>query len=421
MKTRLRTLSVALAMALSSPVAFAVETPGIDFHGYLRSGVGVSQDGGLEEWQKNKIGRLGNESDTYGEIELGSEVYKKNDVSFYLDTMVSMVSDGSNDSETTLGDDAQFGLRQLNLQIKGLIPGDPNAVIWGGKRYYQRHDLHIIDTKYWNISGAGAGVENLSFGPGAISVAWIRGDGNDVDYRVDNTNDLNINYLDLRYAGWKPWTGAWTEFGIDYAMPNPTNKQKEYGGLYDAENGVMLTGEISQDMLGGYNKMVLQYATKGLAQNMVSQGGGWYDVWNNTRDATGYRVINTGLIPITDKFSLNHVLTWGSASDLSDAIDKSNLISLVGRAQYQFTQYVRGIGEAGAFYQKDDHKDGSHYKQGGEKYTLALGLADGPEFMSRPELRVYASYLNDSEQGNSFKDGTASNTWNFGVQVEAWW
>jgi maltoporin len=111
---------------------------------------------------KNKIGRLGNESDTYGELELGSEVYKKDDVSFYLDSMVSMVSDGSNDNETTLNDDAQFGLRQLNLQIKGLIPGDPNAVIWGGKRYYQRHDLHIIDTKYWNISGSGAGIENYT-------------------------------------------------------------------------------------------------------------------------------------------------------------------------------------------------------------------------------------------------------------------
>ncbi|MGX2008303.1 carbohydrate porin, partial [Enterobacter asburiae] len=107
----------------------------IDFHGYMRAGVGVSGDGSLAEWQKNKIGRLGNESDTYGELELGSEVYKKDDVSFYLDSMVSMVSDGSNDNETTLNDDAQFGLRQLNLQIKGLIPGDPNAVIWGGKRY----------------------------------------------------------------------------------------------------------------------------------------------------------------------------------------------------------------------------------------------------------------------------------------------
>jgi maltoporin len=34
----------------------------------------------------------------------------------------------------------------------------------------------------------------------------------------------------------------------------------------------------------------LQYANKGLAQNMVSQGGGWYDMWNYVNDATGYRV-----------------------------------------------------------------------------------------------------------------------------------
>lgn len=163
MKTTLRTLSAALAAALISPSVFAASAtlPGIDFHGYMRAGVGVSGDGSQAEWQKNKIGRLGNESDTYGELELGSEVYKKNDVSFYLDSMVSMVSDGSNDNETTLNDDAQFGLRQLNLQIKGLVPGDPNAVIWGGKRYYQRHDLHIIDTKYWNISGSGAGIKTI--------------------------------------------------------------------------------------------------------------------------------------------------------------------------------------------------------------------------------------------------------------------
>ncbi|HBH65101.1 maltoporin [Erwinia persicina] len=419
MNTRLTATAVALAATLTSPAFAAIDN--IDFHGYLRGGVGVSRDGGMEEWQKNKIGRLGNEADTYGEIELGSEVYKKDDVSFYVDSMVSMFSDGSNDNETTLGDDAQFGLRQLNLQIKGLIPGDKNAVIWGGKRYYQRHDLHIIDTKYWNISGSGAGIENYTLGPGAVSVAWIRGDANDVDYRADGDNDVNINYLDVRYAGLKPWSGAWTEFGIDYAMPNPTNKQKEYGELYDAENGVMLTGEISQDMWGGYQKLVLQYANKGLAQNMISQGGGWYDMYNDTRDATGYRIINTGLLPITDRLSLNQVITWGAADHVTAFTDKSTLLSLVGRAQYQFTDYVRGIGEAGTFMQKDQNKDGSDYKQAGQKYTLALGLAAGPEFMSRPELRIFTSYLNDSEQGNSFQDGTASNTWNFGVQVEAWW
>ncbi len=421
MNTTLRTLSLALATALTSTYVLADTSVPIDFHGYLRSGVGVSSDGGMQEWQKNKLGRLGNETDTYGELELGSQVYKKDDVSFYLDSMVSMYSDGSNDNETTFGNDAQFGLRQLNLQVKGLVPGDKNAVIWGGKRYYQRHDLHIIDTKYWNISGAGAGIENYSVGPGSVSFAWIRGDANDVDYRVNGDNNVNINYLDLRYAGMKPWTGAWMEVGVDYAMPNPTDRQKSYGGLYDAENGVMLTGEISQNMLGGYNKVVLQYANKGLAQNMVSQGGGWYDMWNNTEEATGYRIINTGLIPITDRFSINHVLTWGSADKITSATDKSQLLSLVGRAQYQFTNYVRGIGEAGTFWQKETYTDGSDYKQRGQKYTVALALADGPEFMSRPELRIFASYLKDGEKRKVFSDNTANDTWNFGVQVEAWW
>jgi maltoporin len=131
-------------------------------------------------------------------------------------------------------------------------------------------------------------------------------------------------------------------------MPNPTKKQKEYGGLYEADDGVMVTGEISQDMFGGYNKLVLQYANKGLAQNMVSQGGGWYDMWHYVNDASGYRVINTGLIPITSKFSLNHVLTYGSANDITEYTDKTRLVSLVGRAQYQMTNYVRLIGELAA-------------------------------------------------------------------------
>ena len=116
MNTTLRTLSLALATALTSTYVLADTSVPIDFHGYLRSGVGVSSDGGMQEWQKNKLGRLGNETDTYGELELGSQVYKKDDVSFYLDSMVSMYSDGSNDNETTFGNDAQFGLRQLNLQ-----------------------------------------------------------------------------------------------------------------------------------------------------------------------------------------------------------------------------------------------------------------------------------------------------------------
>lgn len=68
------------------------------------------------------------------------------------------------------------------------------------------------------------------------------------------------------------------------------------------------------------------------------------------------------------------------------------------------------------FLSKDTYHNGSNYKQGGEKYTIALGLAEGPDFLSRPELRVFASYLNDSENGKPFEDGTSNDTWNFGVK-----
>lgn len=35
----------------------------------------------------------------------------------------------------------------------------------------------------------------------------------------------------------------------------------------------MLTAELSQSFSLGYNKFVLQYMDKGLAQNAISQGG----------------------------------------------------------------------------------------------------------------------------------------------------
>lgn len=79
--------------------------PSFDFHGYFRSGLGLSRNDANMEWQKSKLGRLGNERDTYGELEFGAEVYRLNDVSFYVDSMLSMVSDGNRDDESLNNDD----------------------------------------------------------------------------------------------------------------------------------------------------------------------------------------------------------------------------------------------------------------------------------------------------------------------------
>ncbi|PWC18901.1 maltoporin [Brenneria corticis] len=435
MKRKLLTTSVALSLAIVATPSYSV-----DFSGYFRSGVGVSNHGKQQTADKAYVGRLGNEDDTYGEIQLGQQLYNENGKTFYFDSMISFESDGSNDNETTKDDDAEFGLRQLNLQAKGFVPGLPDAVVWAGKRYYQRHDLHIIDTKYWNISGAGAGIENIKAGEGAFSFAWIRGDAENMEIscadsanseecnnKADVYDDLNINFLDARYAGWKPWDGAWTEFGITYAIPNESDVQKNIFTIedsqYDVKNSVMLTGELSHyfSSLKSNQKLVLQYADKGLAHNMVDQGGGWYDVWNLNDSAKGYRVIQAGDLPLGDKISLSHVLTYGKADEISRWRDSTELFSAVARGQYAWTKNQKTYLEAGAYRKTDTWTSGDESKYSGQKYTLAHAFSADIPMLTRPELRFFVAYLNGGDENKNRFNDDRSNTLNFGIQAEAWW
>ncbi|CAM3778507.1 Maltoporin precursor [Vibrio aerogenes CECT 7868] len=416
-----------LFLALS--VAFAV-TPAhaVDFNGYVRAGIAANADGGGlkggDEFNKSKLGRLGNEFDNYAEIGLGQELFNDDGHSMYLDTMFSMESSGSMNNETTSrsnSEEATFGIKQAALKVKGYIPSAPEATIWAGKRFYQRQDLHIIDTKYLNISGYGAGVEGVNAGPGTVSGAIVRGDGEAWDDSV-SIGDLNIYYADFRYSNLKPWEGSWAEIAVDYAIVNPSDAQKETGAeVAELDNGLMLTAQVSQNFSWGWDKVVLQYGDKGLAQNMISQGGGWYDIWSgDVNHAKGYRLINTGDINLSDNFMIDHVLTYGYAKDHGDWVDDENLLSFVLRPAYTWSQYSKTMLELGYFKSKKTWDGGHEDKSAGKKITLAQALTVGKSFFSRPELRFYISYLKDDE-GKSLNNGTDNSGVNYGVQFEAWW
>ena len=146
-------LAVAVAAGVMSAQAMAV-----DFHGYARSGIGWTGSGGEQQCfqttgAQSKY-RLGNECETYAELKLGQEVWKEGDKSFYFDTNVAYSVAQQNDWEAT---DPAF--REANVQGKNLIEWLPGSTIWAGKRFYQRHDVHMIDFYYWDISGPGAGLE----------------------------------------------------------------------------------------------------------------------------------------------------------------------------------------------------------------------------------------------------------------------
>lgn len=144
-------------------------------------------------------------------------------------------------------------------------------------------------------------------------------------------------------------------------MPNEADTQKnifivspEEGGKFNPKDSMMITGELSHYFSGlkSNQKLVLQYADKGLAHNMVDQGGGWYDVWSINDSAKGYRVIQAGDLPITDNISLSHVLTYGKADEISRWRDSTELLSAVGRGQYAWTKNQKTYLEVGAYQKK---------------------------------------------------------------------
>lgn len=420
-------IAAAVSTALLSTSAFAV-----DFHGYARAGVGINADGGQQvAHEKNKIGRLGNEDDVYGEIQLGSEVYNDNGKTFYLDSMVAMTSNGSNDWESTstscelvtsgtpavdsveCEDDAQFALRQFNVQAKGLLSAAPEATLWAGKRFYQRHDIHHTDFYYWDISGAGAGVENIEAGPGKLSLAWVRNDRSDIVDTGNNGDSVNINTFDVRYAGIPLWEKGSLEVGIDYAMVNDTDDV-----VGDPQDGVMTTFELTQGLENGFNKTVFQYGTEGYSKSLAFYGSGnWYGAEAND-GASGYRLINWGVLGFGENIEMLHQLVYAVGEDMWDGQDKTTTVSAVIRPVYKWDENHKTILELG--YNIDD-TDGDKTKN--SKVTIAQAWTAGSSIWARPEIRVYASYINqDADSGaQNFNGGRDDSTMQFGVQAEAWW
>ncbi|WP_418642616.1 maltoporin [Vibrio chaetopteri] len=423
-----------VAAAVVGVLAAGQAMANVDFHGYMRAGVGVSEHGGQQaQLEKNKVGRLGNENDVYGEVGIGKEVYNDNGKSMYVDSMVAMTSNGSNDWESTEGDDAKFALRQFNVQAKGFIASAPEATIWAGKRYYQRKDIHISDFYYLNISGAGAGVEGIEAGPGKLSLAWVRNDRNDnADASVPGSGDtpdagnnggaLNVNTLDVRYAGIPLWEGASLELIGNAALVNPTDAASQKAK--DAKNGFMGTAELTVGLSGGFNKTVVQYGTEGYSKAFAFYGdGSWYGAEANS-GASGYRLINWGVSEVGESFEFGHQLVYGVGEGMWDGQDKFTTYSAVVRPMYKWNDNMRTIFEAG--YSQDDN-DGA--KTTNSKFTIAQAWSAGSSFWARPELRVYASYLNSDavdtdnrpNSGYVFDNGRSKSQMQVGVQVEAWW
>ncbi|WP_336222187.1 maltoporin [Citrobacter amalonaticus] len=452
MMITLRKLPLAVAVAAG---IMSVQAMAVDFHGYARSGIGWTGSGGEQQCfqatgAQSKY-RLGNECETYAELKLGQEVWKEGDKSFYFDTNVAYSVAQQNDWEAT---DPAF--REANVQGKNLIDWLPGSTIWAGKRFYQRHDVHMIDFYYWDISGPGAGIENIDLGFGKLSLAATRSQEAGGSYSFssqniyDRTKDTANDVFDVRLAGLQTNPDGVLELGVDYGRANTTDDYSLADGA--SKDGWMFTAEHTQSMLKGYNKFVVQYATdsmttqgKGLNQGsygsstttITNPDGTKTNFANNVVNNNGnlFRVLDHGAISLGDKWDLMYV---GMYQNLDLDNDLGTEWYTVGiRPMYKWTPIMSTLLEVGYDNVKSQQTSDRNSQY---KITLAQQWQAGDSIWSRPAIRVFATYAKWDEEWGYIKNGNdvtkfaaATNSgisttsrgdndeWSFGAQMEIWW
>ena len=404
--------------SLLAPAASAV-----DFNGYMRAGTGISGNGsGDLSFEKQKVGRLGNENDNYSEFGFAQNL-ETGEQTWRLESMIASGVDGSTSSE-----DGGFNVAQFAVKAKGVLAFDKEATLWAGKTYYQRKDIHITDFYFLNTSGTGGGVENISVGDQKFSIALMQDNGSQIS-GIDKewvlkpggnpgnpasyeekykSEDVNAYIIDMRLANVNLWSDASLEVAAAYNFATAGDDQD-----LKADDGVMLSAILQQGLSNGFNQTVIQFGTSSYGAQMANLGAGSnFDRSGDNNDVTGYRLINWGVMNFGQSWEMGHQALYASSD-----YDKGthSLASVVVRPMYKWNDTIRTIFEAGYFTESlTDDTD-----KAGSKLTVAQAWAMGDSFWARPEIRVYGSYITD-DKGTTFGE-KGDGEYVAGIQVEAWW
>jgi len=422
--------SLILAGAMAAP-AFA----GFEFHGYGRAGVLLNSDGAKAQSGAkdggviapnapaksylHNIGRLGNETNNYVEMEF-TNTFKAGTVGAATKVRLAAKDEAYTSYPRTdlTNNEAGVFVRELYTEFYGL-PFAPKSTVWAGKRFYGRDDIHINDFYFRIMDGTGAGIMNVPAGPGSLDIAWINAtNSNTGDFPViAGKGQLVQQNLDVRYKGIKALGG---EFEVEGAVASVTD-EKAAG---NADSGMQLAALYSRaDFFGvvpGNSKVVFQYGT-GLSAGLGDAAGPWF-----YEDATSMRLIAWGVANVTDKLKVSPSLVYQTADELYGAKnpDGYDWLSFTVRPQYNFTRNLALQAEFGFETGDTWNTDGSVMK-----LTVAPTITlDDTSFWTRPQLRAFVtigSWDKDLTNGwnavtndpSSDKDGITT----YGVQMEAWW
>jgi len=376
----------------------------VDWTGYMRGGPAATNVSGESRqcYGLNSPGlkyRLGNECDFYGEFQL-AQAMKADGVDF---NAVLMTNFYSPQTETN----NNYGIEQAYVEMKG-VDIAPQALFWMGKRR-DRDDVHIVDTFFSNMSGVGAGVENIDVGFGKFGFSGYKSDSGAVRNDDGSLSTVAHNNGQARLHAQL------------YDIPvNPDGKLRlvatyskadSQGGL-KGQDGFGFTVEHVQDkFFGGGNHIWLQVA-EGVTN--INMGFGNPIASNKTKT---WRVVESPSWQV-GAFGGQAIALY--QHDEADGGVKWNSYTVGGRGSWGMTKNLKFLTEIGF----SGRKPSGGSQENLTKVTIGPALSTGPDFWKRPELRLYATFADfnkaaAADTANGLPQGKTSAV-SYGAQLEIW-
>ena len=404
-----------------------------DYFGYVRAGYGVDEDGTSQTRFKapgaGAAYRLGNETDTY--METGFSWYhadreKANSPVFGTHFMLAYSTLDKNTGIALEGDSGAVSLRQVYASASNVMSDNPGATFWAGQRYYRRHDVHINDFFWLDMSGYGGGLENYDAGFATVSLAWIGGTtdqftgGNDYIGDLEDTDknnfDLRFNDIDLGIGMGNIWLN-YSSYRLSATELDLTKESGWSGGFW-------LVSEPGDDLV---NTAVIQYGNS-VAANFNSfspslRTGIDGEIPEGTRvqDQRRLRLMDVMDFAFDERWTLQAVAVYQEDKLGLEENSKLKWYSLGFRPVYSITELYNIAMEAGYDYTELD----SGEEGGLLKLSAAAEITPDIGFFSRPALRFYLTYAKWSDEfrgligGNTYADDTSG--FAMGMQFESWW
>lgn len=478
MKTKMMPLALAIAgctLAGSASAEWGTTA-------YARVGVGANVDGGGLICYGNgggmgaRVGRIGDECDTYAEVGLfNNDLWSNNEARFGTMIMGAVRShetgdayqqtngqgnDYQDDEGSADSDGPWKGLSLSLRQLYGFAAMD-DYTVWAGKRYYKRVDVFHQNFFYVNTAGYGTGIEDIDMFGAKGAFAIMAGYDDDVAPNGDEDLGVNGNSF-LQHLGFdfaleqiELGEGSSLDLRAIYRVTNPTEGQDENGTLEDNQ-GLMLHSQWTYNLDGGFNKLGLQAGFEGLSENIgehrnfAGQSISASTIW----EGYGIRAYNWGTFDLTDRVVLGYSFMAGMMDatntnvygPVGDAVGdcgaeivcvsgrdldrESMFISAVVTPMYFWTDTMSTLVEFGLYSDTADEKQrGSETSTDSNdlaKITIAQQWQAGKGFLTRPAIRLYATHYmgsvvedREAAEKDAGRDNKANTT--VGAQLEIWW